>query len=200
MFLWAELVGCAVILYLTLKNPMPSSSLVPLICFSRQLLKKLCLLAHPSFHRHQPWHTSRPCSMPFSFLLSVYATPKSIVVILQFLLQTSPSVIFSKCKSSHPTTVSKIWLLQEKPKVPKLPHRVWLPLASLSIIHDTRNPMTRLHGLHLLQVLEFSFLSWEDPSVYLFLHLFSFYCWFIASPLKQSMVSYYIWMWLCLER
>lgn len=28
----------------------------------------------------------------------------------------------------------------------------------------------------------------------------SFYCWFIASPLKQSMVSYYIWMWLSLER
>lgn len=150
---------------------MPSSSLSPLICSSRQLLKKLCLLAHPSLHRHQPWHTSRPCSMPFSFLLSVYAPPKSILVLLQSLLQISPSVIFSKCKSSHPTTVTKIWLLQEKLKVPKLPHRVWLSLASLSVIHGTRNPMTCLRALHLLQIFESSFLSWDDPSVYLLLHL-----------------------------
>lgn len=62
--------SCSDSVFDSLKKTMPSFSLSPLICFSRQLLRKRCLLAHPSFHSVN--HGTPPglvlCPFPFFFL------------------------------------------------------------------------------------------------------------------------------------
>lgn len=135
-------------------NPMPPPAYLPLFVswdnFLGNIVHWFVLLFTAINDGTRPGLVLCP---PPSFFLCMLL--QLILELLQSLLQTAASVTFLKCKSDHPTTVSKIQLLWGKSKEHELPNHVWL---------GTHNLTPGLHVLRLLQVFELAVFSpWIIP-------------------------------------
>lgn len=104
-------------------NPMPPPAYLPLFVswdnFLGNIVHWFVLLFTAINDGTRPGLVLCP---PPSFFLCMLL--QLILELLQSLLQTAASVTFLKCKSDHPTTVSKIQLLWGKSKEHELPNHV----------------------------------------------------------------------------
>lgn len=156
---------------------MPSSRLPP--------VSQEPLSIGSSFHSHQLWHTSRPCSEPFP-------SPHRFWYFSSFFLKLQPVWPF---QNANLTTVPKIQLFWGNSKVPHLSNPVWLPVAFPLVILAANNSIAWICALDRPHPSS----SLSSPSVHPLSSCLNFYHLYLFTHhffVEQYLDSYSLKKWL----